>query len=93
MQPFRDALARDNDANQAMALLLWARANRIVVTELTVGAVHMQLNDLGLVDSLTPAGAPKSDAEGRRNLYEEYGGKALEDLTKEQGGTTEEDDD
>lgn len=84
----------NGDASQAQALLLWARANRIVVTEITVGSVHMQVNDLGLAESLVPPKSALTDEDGRRNLYEVYGGKALEDLEKAaDGSTTEEEDD
>lgn len=76
-------------------LLLWLRKERIVCTELTVGDVSLTLNDMVLARELTAPVAGKladpteSDV---RNLYAEYGGKAIDEAAKEEQTTYEDDD-
>ncbi len=79
------------------ALLLWLRKERIVCTEITVADVSLAINDVQLAMSLTgppPTGASTdtSDEEGRRNLYEQFGGKAIDEVAKEEQTTYEDDD-
>ncbi len=83
------------------ALLLWLRRERIVCTEITVGDVSLAINDFALSQALmaesrigTPAAATVdgSDEEGRRNLYEQFGGKAIDEVAKEEQTTYEDDD-
>ena len=77
-------------------LLLWLRKERIVCTEITVGPVHLVVQDMALAAALVPsAGAfvnQESDEEGRRNLYAQYGGAAIDEVAKEEEATYEEDE-
>lgn len=76
-------------------LLLWLRKERIICTEITVGDVSLTLNDMALAHALTAPTAGKladpteSDV---RNLYAEYGGKAIDEAAKEEQTTYEDDD-
>ncbi len=79
-------------------LLLWLRKERIVCTELTVGDVSLVVNDMALAASLVPS-ATSAEAHGaddeeaaRRNLYAQYGGKAIDEVAKEDESTYEDDD-
>lgn len=83
------------DAQVARELILWARQNRVIVTDLTVGGVSLQLQDLSLAASLTPTKTSDEEiAAAGRNMYREYGGKLLDDIeaAAEQGGIDEDDD-
>ena len=84
-----------DDAAQMRSLLLWARAESIVVTEITVGSVTMHVNDLKLAAAVAPTTKQLSDEEAKLNLYAQYGGKVLEDAEQqaELGGILEDEDD
>lgn len=73
------------DADQVKALLLWARRERIVVSQMTVGDVTVVVSDLALATAVVP---PKSDEQQRQNLYERFGGELLAQATKEDDDTT-----
>ena len=78
-------------------LLLWLRKERIICTEITVGDVSLTLNDMALAQAelsrVTPTVGTPEDAESDvRNLYAEYGGKAIDEAAKEEQTTYEDDD-
>lgn len=80
-------------------LLLWLRKERIVCTELTVGDITIAVNDMVLAAQLIgPAPTSKETADaatdeaGRRNLYAQYGGTAIDEVAKEEEATYEDDD-
>ncbi len=90
--------ARATPDERLRALLLWLRKERIVCTEITVGDVSLAINDFALAASLAGPTDTKaatldgSDEEGRRNLYEQFGGKAIDEVAKEEQTTYEDDD-
>lgn len=80
-------------------LLLWLRRERIVCTEVTVGDITLTVNDMVLAASLVgppPTSKESMDAAtddaGRRNLYAQYGGTAIDEVAKEEATTYEDDD-
>ena len=82
------------DAQAARELLLWLRANRIICTDITVGSVHLAVNDMELARMLTaaPTGTAEPTEQDSRNLYAEFGGKAIDEAAKEEADTYEDDD-
>lgn len=91
-------MSRATPDERLRALLLWLRKERIVCTEITVGDVSLAINDFALAASLAGPADTKaatldgSDEEGRRNLYEQFGGKAIDEVAKEEQTTYEDDD-
>lgn len=80
-----------SDVEQVKDFLLWARKQRIAITQLTVGEVTLVVNDLGMPDDVKrPEPAPS-----RKSIYETFGGDALEQATNgvDTVEPTEEDDD
>lgn len=76
------------DLEAIQALILWARKERIVVHEVTVGTVKLVLGaDLSLATSVTP---PREDA-AKHGAYERYGGELLAEVAR--GEEAYEDDD
>lgn len=75
-------------------LLLWLRRESIVCTEITVGDVSISLHDMALAHSLTApvAGKTTPTESDVRNLYAEYGGKAIDEAAKEEASAYEDDD-
>lgn len=89
---------RETHEARAQALLLWLRKERIVCTELTVGDVSLVVNDMALAASLVGPAPTSAEADGaatdeaaRRNLYAQYGGKAIDEVAKEEESTYEDD--
>lgn len=79
------------ESRELRSLILWARANRIALSEAQVGMTRVVLADLTLAGSLAP---PKpTDKQLRDNLYAEYGGEALAEATREDDSHTTELDD
>lgn len=61
-------------------LILWARANGIVLSEVQVGDTRVVLSDLRLAGSVVTRG---NEADLKANLYREYGGQVLAEATRE----------
>jgi len=78
------------DDSRIRDLLMWARKQRIVVSTISVGDVHMTVADLGMAGEKKTA---KTDEERKANLYEQYGGKPLQDAAaiEEANSTYDED--
>lgn len=69
---------------------MWARRERIVLTVVAVGDVHVSMTDMAITTD-----APKSDDELRKGIYEQFAGPALAELQAEaeRSTTTTYDDD
>jgi hypothetical protein len=76
-------------------LLLWARREGIVIEQVTVGSVTLVCRDTrvhtvpGKELDLSPAALEHAGA----NLYEKYGGQAMDELAKANDDVIEDDDD
>lgn len=75
--------APTTDAETLKDLVLWARANKLLVNEIQVGAIHIHYSDLGV--NVGAALGEKTDEEAKRTIYERYG-KALFDSSEEEEG-------
>lgn len=65
------------ESREVRALVLWARENRIAVSEVQVGMTRLVMADLSLAGTLVPQ--KPSDDELRQNLYARFGGAALDE--------------
>lgn len=81
------------DADEVKDLLLWARSESIVVGSITVGGVTMHLQDLRVMPPAPGVSKAELSSAGK-SLYEQYGGKVLEDMEQhiEAAGVVEDDD-
>lgn len=89
-KPTITASTDDRESREARAvkeLVIWARREGIALAEVQVGMSRLVMTDTKLVASLRGnAPKPLTDEQLRQNLYQEYGGKALEELTSETPG-------
>lgn len=77
------ATAATTDVQAVEDLVLWARSERIALSEVSVGTVRLVMADLHLASSLAP---PRpTDEQLRDNLYKQFGGDALEEAAAETG--------
>lgn len=73
---------------QAKAIILWAREQKVALSLVTIGDVTLHFADLELGGRLVPR--KPTDEEQIKSMYEQYGGTALEQAVADTQHTTEE---
>lgn len=74
-------MTKRNEGDQRVRdLILWARAEKIVLTRLRIGDVELELADTHLAGKLAGPKPGRTEAEAVSDLYRHYGGAALAQL-------------
>lgn len=73
--------ARTTDVEQVKELLLWARKYDVHLVDISLGSVHVTINDYAPSGQVMTPRA--SDEDARQNLYRQFGGALLDDVTKD----------